>query len=362
MNIDSESSLFALVMAGGRGTRFWPESTKNKPKQYLNLTGGESLLSRTLGRFTSLVGPENRYIVTVKEQEELALHNSTGLISEKGLIFEPSGRNTAPCILLSLAFLEKQGVKGSDVVAIVPSDHVILNETGFRTTLKVAAETAIKESSIVTIGIRPNFPHTGYGYIHRGEEIAEDVFKVNQFKEKPNFALAKSYVSAGEYFWNAGMFVSTLKTLKEEFQSCSPETYKYYSQLKLSLDDEEELKTVYNQIPKESIDYAIMEKSGRVHVVAADFDWNDLGSWDALESVIRPIKDNTLIQTRDSFVKESKGNIIYAPEKFVTLIGIDDLIVVSNDKSLVVIPKNRSQEIKEVVLEVSKNSDLEDLL
>ncbi|MCR9205688.1 MAG: sugar phosphate nucleotidyltransferase, partial [Halobacteriovoraceae bacterium] len=185
-----EGNLYALIMAGGQGTRFWPESTSKKPKQYLNLTGEKSLLEKTLGRFDSLVEPSRRHIVTVKEQEALAKDNSKAFIAENGLIFEPAGRNTAPCILLSMAFLESHGANENDVVAIVPSDHVILNEEGFRGTLKRAAETALKQGSIVTIGIKPNFPHTGYGYIHRGEEITSDIFSVQQFKEKPDRSTA----------------------------------------------------------------------------------------------------------------------------------------------------------------------------
>lgn len=357
-----EGNLYALIMAGGQGTRFWPESTSKKPKQYLNLTGEKSLLEKTLGRFDSLVEPSRRHIVTVKEQEALAKNNSKGLIAENGLIFEPAGRNTAPCILLSMAFLESHGANEDDVVAIVPSDHVILNEEGFRSTLKRAAETALKEGSIVTIGIKPNFPHTGYGYIHRGEEITSDIFSVQQFKEKPDRSTAETYVSTGEYFWNAGMFVASLKTLKEEFGTCSPETFKFYEELKGAIGNEGRVAEVYEKLPKDSIDYAIMEKSNRVHVVGASFDWNDLGSWDALESVVETTKENTLVEARDSFVKDAKGNIIFAPGKHISLIGVDDLIVVSNNNALVVLPKNRSQEIKEVVASLKENKDLADLI
>jgi len=357
-----EGNLFALVMAGGRGTRFWPESTRRKPKQYLSLTGKEPLLTETLKRFDSLVAKEKRFIVTVKEQEDLARTAGKAHSHAESLIFEPSGRNTGPCILLSLASLEKRGAKDEDVVAIVPSDHVILNTQGFRETVKAAAMTALNHQSIVTIGIRPHFPHTGYGYIQRKEEVSPGIFQVEEFKEKPNRETAEQYVGSGEYFWNAGMFVATIKTLKEEFSKCSPEMYRYYDELLNNCENEALLNETYNKLPEDSIDYAIMEKSNRVMVVEANFDWNDLGSWDALEGVAEAKKGNTMVGERDSYIFESKGNIIFAPGKYVAVSGVNDLIIVCNDNALVVMPKERSQEIKDIVSEIKKNKDLEDIL
>ncbi len=357
-----ESQLYAVVMAGGKGTRFWPESTRKRPKQYLNLTGGDSLLGKTLQRFEGLVGANQRYVVTVKEQELLAKECGANKMAKDGLIFEPSGRNTAPCILLSLAALEEKGANGDDVIAIVPSDHVILNESGFRETVQKAAEMALKEKAIVTIGIKPNFPHTGYGYIHRASEVSADVFSVSDFREKPDRKTAENYLATGEYFWNAGMFVASLNTLKEEFSTCSPETFKHYEDLKNSVSDDSALAEVYARLPEDSIDYAVMEKSKRVMVVAADFDWNDLGSWDALESVVDSTEGNTLVAQRAHFLKEAKGNIVFAAGKHVSLIGVDNLIVVSNEQSLVVLPKERSQEIKEIVKSLQENSELTDLI
>lgn len=354
--------LYAVVMAGGKGTRFWPESTRKRPKQYLSLTGGDSLLGKTLNRFEGLVSRDQRFVVTVEEQAELARKSGQGKMNSEGLIFEPSGRNTAPCILLSIAALEQKGAREEDIVAIVPSDHVILNEQGFRATVEKAAQVAHERESIVTIGIKPNFPHTGYGYIHRAGEVTKDIYNVSEFREKPDRETAEKYVATGEYFWNAGMFVASLKTLKNEFQSCSPETFSPYEELKAALGGSGDLASVYNKLPEDSIDYAIMEKSSRVMVVAADFDWNDLGSWDALESVIESKEGNTFVDERAFFVKEAKGNIVYAPNKHVSLIGVNDLIVVSNEHSVVVLPKERSQEIKDVVKSLQENSNLGDLL
>ncbi len=358
----SQFNFYALVMAGGRGTRFWPESTSQRPKQYLSLTGDQPLLTKTLSRFEGLIEAKRRFVVTVKEQEALAAECSKGAINDKGLIFEPSGRNTAPCILLSMAALEVMGAGDDDVVAIVPSDHVILDEDGFRRTVELAGKSATEQDAIVTIGIKPNFPHTGYGYIKRGEEAASGVSKVDEFKEKPDRETAESYLKSGQYYWNAGMFVATLKTLKREFSHCSPETYAHFDDLKSALEKGQGVAEVYEKLPKDSIDYAVMEKSECVCVVAADFDWNDLGSWDALETVVTERQGNTLISRGHDVIHEAKGNIVYAPGKHVSLVGVEDLIVVSNEKTVVVLPKNRSQEVKNIVAELQKNEDLVDLL
>ncbi len=353
---------YAIIMAGGKGTRFWPESTSQKPKQYLNLTGKGSLLGITLKRFEGMISPDQRYIVTVKQQSELAANSSTNLINDNGLIFEPSGRNTAPCIMLSMAHLEKMGAKDEDILAIVPSDHVILNEIGFRETINKSIKEATEHQSIVTIGIPPHFPHTGYGYIQKGVSLSENCFKVKEFKEKPDRETAEKYLTSGQYVWNAGMFVSTLKVLKEEFKKCSPETFSHYPELLAAIGDEKQVQAVYEKIPKDSIDYAIMEKSERVSVVPATFDWNDLGSWDALESVMEKKADNTIVGERGYYVSESTGNIVFAPDKHVSLIGVKDLIVVSNDKTLVVLPKDRSQEVKNIVEHLKSSEKFSDLL
>jgi len=362
MNQEVNSTLYALVMAGGKGTRFWPESTTAKPKQYMSLVGGEALLTQSLKRFEGLVAAENRYVVTVREQKELANQCGKDHMNEAGLIFEPAGRNTAPCILLSLAALEKRGATDNDVLAIVPSDHVILETQGFRDTIKTAGMLALESGSIVTIGITPTSPHTGFGYIEKGAKHGSGSFSVKSFKEKPDSKTAQEYLQSGDYFWNAGMFVATLKTLKDEFKRCSPETFKHYANLMENLEDEEALAQAYAQLPEDSIDYAIMEKSDKVSVVAAGFDWNDLGSWDALEGVMKKEDGNTNVDTRAHYFEEARGNIVFAPGKHVSIVGLDDLIVVVNDGAVVVMPKSRSQDVKKIVASIKKDPSMKDLL
>lgn len=336
-------------MAGGKGTRFWPESTQAKPKQYLNLISTKSLLEETLDRFDSLIHSDQRYIVTVKEQKILCEESSHGKISKNGLIFEPSGRNTGPCILMSIAHLLNSGAGPDDVIAIVPADHVILNKKGFQTTLQKAADFSVKQQQIVTIGITPNFPHTGFGYIEKGEMVEGEAFRVSRFKEKPHYELAREYIRSGDYLWNAGMFVSPIKILLEEFSTHAPKMFEHFAELKLSLGDPEKLKKVYEKMPSDSIDYAIMEKSTRVSVVPAIFDWNDMGSWDALSAVIEETHGNTIVKSDGAFFLNSADNVVFAPNKFVALINMDKHIVVSNDKVVLVAPVADAQEIKKVV-------------
>ena len=355
----STPKLYSLVMAGGKGTRFWPESTQKKPKQYLSLTSSKSLLEETLDRFDGFVKKDQRFIVTVKEQEELALASSKDKIAANGLIFEPSGRNTGPCILLSLAALLKRGATLSDVVAIVPSDHVILNKAGFKNTIQKAFEFSRKNKNIVTIGITPNFPHTGFGYIEKGQMVEAEAFVVSRFKEKPHFELAKEYVSSGKYLWNAGMFVAPIEILLEDFKTHAPEMYAHFEALSSSVDNFEATSETYQKIPSDSIDYAIMEKSKRISVIPATFDWNDLGSWDALTSVVAETNGNTVANADGTYFLNSADNVIYAPGKFVSMINVDKHIVVVNDKVVLVAPVADAQDIKKIVEGLkSKRPDL----
>lgn len=347
-------NIHALIMAGGKGTRFWPESTEKKPKQYLKLISSNSLLEETLLRFDDFIPNKNRYIITVKEQEKLAKQSSKGKVGANNILFEPSGRNTAPCILMSLAALEAKKVSLDDIVSIVPSDHVILNKQGFQDTIKKAAQFASETSQIVTIGITPTFPHTGFGYIQKGKLLDEQAFKVSRFKEKPHFELATEYVRSGQYLWNAGMFVAPIRVFLEEFETHAPEMYAHYKDLVKVINDPVKLAKVYDKLQSDSIDYAIMEKSDRIAVMPANFDWNDLGSWDALSSVIDETHGNTVVKSSGELFLNSTDNVIYAPGKFVSLINMDKHIVVVNDNVVMVCPVKDAQEIKKVVENLKK--------
>ncbi len=336
-------------MAGGRGTRFWPESTSKRPKQYLKLFSNNSLLKETLLRFDGMILPEQRYIVTVKEQESMAHMEADGEIGENNLIIEPAGRNTAPCILLSIASLIKNGAGLDDLMVIVPADHVILNTRGFLATLGDSLDFIRSKDTLVTIGIPPTFPHTGYGYIQKGEAILNEVYSVLKFREKPNFETAKAYLKTGHYLWNAGIFVGRIGRFLAEFKKHAPEIYGFYNALQESISSFQKTSDIYNQIPKNSIDFAVMEKSDQMSVIPARFDWNDLGSWDALEGVVEKKNQNIFAAIKDAYVSNSAGNIVFAPNKFATLIDVNDLIIVCNEKNVMVISKEKAQKVKDVV-------------
>ena len=341
-------AMYALIMAGGRGTRFWPESTSHRPKQYLPLLDGRPLLSETLRRLDSLVDLDKRYIVTVKEQESLARQCSEKCIHPDNIIFEPFGKNTAPCILLSLATLINHGAATTDVVAIIPSDHVILNNRAFHDTIQQAASAAREQKKIVTIGIPPTTPHTGYGYIHKGQSQG-DGFSVKGFVEKPDFETAKKYLRSGEYYWNSGMFVSTIGVFLQSFASCAPEHYAHFEDLLRHARDPQKVADIYARLPADSIDYAVMEKSTDIMVFPSTFDWNDLGSWEALESIHKPVDGNTLVKGKGYYFESAQGNIVHAEGKFIALVGVNDLTVVANEKALLVLPKQESQSVKKVI-------------
>ena len=340
--------VFSLIMAGGCGTRLWPESTSKKPKQYLSFIGDESLIEQTLNRFENLSEKRNSYVVTTEDQANLVKDCSKKALEQDNLIIEPEGRDTGPCILLSLAFLESRGAKDSDVISVMPSDHIILNKSGFQNSFEKAVKLCQETSSITTIGISPSYPHTGYGYIQVGEGINDLGFKVKRFKEKPSLDTATNYLKEGSYYWNAGMFMATLGTFKREFSRCAPTLYKHYNTLKSTIDTNG-LNTAYSSLEKISIDYALMEKSSNITLVRADFDWNDLGSWEAMQAVAQRTFNNFILKSSDGFYKDSQENIVFAPGKFVALNGVNNKVIVINDKVALIMDKSKSQEVKHIV-------------
>ena len=354
----SKKSVSVLVMAGGKGTRFWPESLEKRPKQYLALTGGKPLITETLIRLAGLTPMDQRFVITTRDQMGLVIETTTGELDQGNIILEPSGRNTGPCIFLSLVALLARGSSMDDTVAIVPSDHVIFNTQGFQDTLKLSSDLAQSKKMIVTIGITPHFPHTGFGYIERGEQIGEKSYGVKSFREKPSLDMAQTYLKSGKYYWNAGMFVATIGVLLEEFKQHAPGIYVHLEALKKAYTSQSKLEAVYNQLEAISIDYAVMEKSTNVAVCPAQFDWNDLGSWDALNSVCNLDQGNAFPQSglkqSHRIVINSSGNTVLSSKELVVLVETQDMIVVENDKVLMILPQSQSQRVKDVVDQLKK--------
>ncbi len=287
----------ALIMAGGKGTRFWPKSTEEKPKQFLNLIADKTMIQLTYNRLLKIMPKERIFVVTGERYKKQVQNNLTDL-PEKNIIIEPEGRNTAPCILLACLYIKE--IYKDATVAVVPSDHAIKNTDEFCNILQVANSYVENENrdAIVTIGITPNRPETGYGYIKLKDKDGQ-VIKVDKFVEKPNLEKAKEYLEAGEYLWNAGMFIFDINSMLKELEA----NYSGYNVLKElpSIEEKEytkKLKKLYPECESISIDYAVMEKSQSIYVVPGDFGWDDIGTWTSLERYIAKDESENILSRR----------------------------------------------------------------
>lgn len=344
--------IHVLIMAGGNGTRFWPVSTPKKPKQYTNLASEDTLIQQSIKRSLHFSKSENIHVVTVQGQKNLALQQTSELIPDSNIIIEPEGRNTAPCIFLGVLEILKKGFSDSDCVVVLPSDHVINNHENFSSDILTAVENAQSRKTITVVGIEPITPHTGYGYIKKGGKLSENLNQVEQFVEKPVLEVAQKYLKSGNYFWNAGMFISRIDTLIQEIMSHAPELGNFREMLLAAVGDFAQVQHVYSQLPKESIDYAVIEKSQKVDVVASSFDWSDLGSWDALEDIVKKEKNNIICTANKTQFLESEGNIVYAPGKKVSLVNCNNLVIVAEGDHIMVLPKEDSQRVKQLDQEI----------
>jgi len=350
-----------VIMAGGRGERFWPKSRIKFPKQFLNLLGQQSMLQLTVQRLTGLVPLENIHIVTGEEYRSLVNSQIPDLPSDN-LIIEPIGRNTAPCIGLA-AMVVKRKYGEDAIMVVVPSDHLIEDSIGYLDTLKAACEAAyVYDDTLVTIGITPNEPATGYGYIQIDKVITQinkhSIYKVKRFVEKPNYETAAAYLRAGGYYWNSGMFIFTVDSILSNIKTHMPDLYKNLQEIYLAQHSEtyeRVLNYVYPQMPSISIDYGVMEKADKVLVIPADFGWDDIGSWTSLER-IRTKKDGTNVIRGNVISLDSHRCIVEADceEKLIVLLGTEDLIVVDTDDVTLICSKDRAQEIKMVLDNLKK--------
>jgi len=341
---------YALLMAGGVGSRFWPVSTQSFPKQFHDMLGtGETLLQKTFSRLSKLV-PEDQILILTNTAYNDLVKEQLPQIAQKNIVLESAMRNTAPCILLSSLKIEKENPDA--VMIVAPSDAWIEDEDAFVNNLEVAFDAAQQEETIVTLGIQPTFPNTGYGYINYDKEDSAFAKAVKRFTEKPDYTTAKQFVSSGDYLWNAGMFIWSVKTVVNSFKTFLPEMYNLLNAGKevYNLPEEQEfIDRVYPDTENISIDFGIMEKHTNVKVVPATFDWNDLGTWGSLYDKMEGDSGGNAIVNARVIATNASGNIIRTEDdKVVVLDGLKDYIIVEKEKVLVIVPKSKEQDIKEI--------------
>ena len=352
----------ALIMAGGKGERFWPRSRVSLPKQFLSLTDdGKTMIQLTVERISPLVNIEDVYIATNKNYKELVKQQLPG-IPEENILCEPVGRNTAPCIGLGAAHVAK---KYDDATMIVlASDHLIKNNEIFTETFTQACEVAEKGENLVTIGITPNYPETGYGYIKYDQNTKEgSAYAVEKFVEKPVLEVAKEYLADGHYLWNSGMFVWKVSTILNNFKKILPESYAALMKIKESVgtaDEEAVLNKEFMNLEAESVDYAIMEKADNIYIIPGNFGWDDIGSWLAVGRIKKTDDDNNVVNGNVVTVN-TKNCVIEGADKLIATVGLRDMVVVDTKDATLISTKENAGEIKKVLAklrETGKNQYL----
>ena len=342
--------MIAVILAGGTGTRLWPYSRNESPKQFLNLGSSlESLFQETSKRLESLVPPKNIYIVGSNSHKVLLRQQILKIYPDfpiDQLLLEPLSRNTAPAILWSI--LKIPEVNKKVPVVVLASDHLIKNLQRFDHVLKIG-EILASSDYIVTFGIKPDRPETGYGYIKSGEPL--DVgFKVEEFVEKPDQSKAEQYLASQNYTWNASIFMATAETWLKEYRKHAPELLDLFEKEAFSggLSDKERIRKIYNSISADSIDYALLEKSDRVAVIPVDMEWTDLGSWESLHKVSEKDSEGNLLRG-NVITMDTKNSLIFSEKRLVASIGLENLIIVDTKDALLVCNMNKSQEVKKLV-------------
>jgi len=349
--MEKNKSNYVAIMAGGVGSRFWPASREHTPKQFLDILGvGKSLIRLTYERFTNIVDPQNILVVTNKIYKELVIEHIPE-IPESNIITEPSRNNTGPCVAYTAFRLEAMDPNASFVIA--PSDHVILKEDAFLSKIDQALTLASAKDVIVTLGIEPTRPDTGYGYIETTKDSSDnDVIKVNQFKEKPDVDTAESYIKQGGYYWNAGIFIWSVKTILNSFQKNATEIYDILSQDRSKYNTEAEqayIDQVYPTTPSISVDYAILENADNVYTIPADIGWSDLGTWNALHAYKEKDDSGSVVIGENTMLVDSKNCIVKSDaKKLVVIKDLEDYIIIDEPDVLLVYPKSKEQSIKQL--------------
>jgi mannose-1-phosphate guanylyltransferase len=356
---DPKLSVHAVILAGGRGTRFWPRSRTRTPKQLLNIVGKSTMLQQTVERVRPLISPERIWTVTNSEQAT-AVAKQLPPSARKRVLIEPLGRNTTAAIALAAVHV-RHTAKGDALLAVLPADHYIAQEHRYRQILRLALEIAREPNRMVVLGISPTRPETGFGYIERGPtangaagEFA--YFPVRRFTEKPVLATAREYVASGDYFWNAGMFFWRASTFLDALRDFLPNTYESIDELSAHIGKQTynvRLKKIYPKLENISVDYAVLEKAAgseheRVFVIPADVGWSDIGSWAAVYELLAKCHGENIFAGLNQTL-DAEGNFLWSPDKFVAAIGVRDLVVVETPDALLICPRDRAQDVSKVV-------------
>jgi mannose-1-phosphate guanylyltransferase len=352
-------NFYPVILAGGRGTRFWPLSRKKRAKQLLALDGKQTMIQQTVSRLLPLAPAKKFWIITNNDLRPAILKQLPKLPKQQ-VLAEPIGRNTAPAIGLAAFLLLRENPQA--VIGMFPSDHVIADEKRYREAIERGVEIAATGANIVVLGIRPNRAETGYGYIEAGSASQGDALRVRRFTEKPDAQKAAEFVSAGNYFWNSGMFLWGAQTLADALREHLPNTAPLLEEIAASFGSSKfaaKFRKLYPKCENISIDYAVLEprsakgeQAGKIFCLPADFGWNDLGSWTALHEHHNakgsPANGN-LIASAGTFVLNAQGNYVYAPGKFVATVGVKDMVVVETDDALLITTLQRAQDVGKIV-------------
>ena len=347
---------YGVIMAGGGGTRFWPLSRADKPKQFLNLSGKNTMVMDTALRLAKVADSSDIFVVTNAKTVDATWEQTQAILEKDHILGEPAARNTAACIGYAAMEIVKKYEDG--IMVIVPSDHFIKDEEEFARVLNLACNAAESSDKLVTIGIKPTFPSTGYGYIKYNSSEVGSVKTVDEFVEKPDLETASEYVATGEYAWNSGMFIWKASTILKYFEELLPDIYGYLVTIGAAMgtpDEKEVIEELYPQIPKISIDYGIMERAKGVLMLEGDFGWNDVGSFDAFDQIHKCDKDGNVLLAETCTI-DSRNNVLYSTEDdhLIATLGVDDLVIAYTKDVTLICTKNRAQDIKLFVEKLAK--------
>ncbi|MFI5266902.1 MAG: mannose-1-phosphate guanylyltransferase [Chloroflexota bacterium] len=342
--------MYVVILAGGSGTRLWPRSRRGHPKHLLELIGQRSMLQATFDRVSDVVPARNILVVT-EQSHAGEIRDQMPELPAENILVEPVRRGTGPAIGWAATHIQRRDPDG--VMAVFPSDHVIVRSDEFKAVLLLAAELAVSTNALLTFGIQPAQASTEFGYIHRGPRHSahdgREVYWVESFEEKPNVERARQFVESGEYFWNSGMFCWKASVILQEIERFIPDLYRGLRKLQ-ETDDEATIRDVYPTLPKDTIDYAVLEKAGRVLVVPADIGWSDVGTWSALLEVLADDLDaNVSLAGGELLAIDTRNTLVCASGKLVATVGVEDLVIVDSDTALLVCHRDRSGDVKRIV-------------